>query len=376
MAIAALAHSIDGAIVVPRTKPLDSYSPLEHEQRISRFVAAVNAAGSEQQSRELFRLGFSRFASELRMYPPAGQSPSNVYEVISSESRTVASVCLPLAIALTMHWYPLCALQCASLTPFSLARIHRALLLRRVRANNLVIANAGSERAAGAQEPIVATLVREGVHLRGTYGYMSLASVADVVLMKARLQGDGRELLCVADLRSPTVRTGSWQFSGSMRLSDTASVTFEDHLVPHGRYLILPQSDAVQCLSEYQRSWFHLLIGDVYMARVERLYLEHGIEVTSQDRVERNEIAHLRAYCLCLLDDFAAQRDAARLLLATSTLKLRISRLARSASVLMSQIAVHKGDAALRSHAAELEFIQRQPTADHKIIESLHQRCP
>ena len=369
MAIAAPAHSFHGAI--QPAKPRDADPPLQLEQRIANFVAAIAAAGSELQSRELFRLGFPGLASHLRMYPPAGRSPSNVLEAISSEARRVASVCLPLAIALSMHWYPLCALQCASLKPFSLARIHRALLLRRVRANRLIIANAGSERAAGAQEPLIATRVGDGFLLRGTYQYMSLASVADVVLMKARLEEDGRELLCVADLQSPTAQAGAWRFSGPMRLSDTASVTLDDHLVPHGHYLILPQSDVVQCLSAYQRSWFHLLIGAVYMARVERLHIEHRIEVTSQERVERNEIAHLRAYCLCLLDDFAAQRDAGRLLLATSTLKLRISRLTQSTVAVLNQIASQKGDVALRSDAAELEFIQRQPTADHKIIASL-----
>ena len=371
MGIAAPAHSFDGSIAFQRTKPRDAGPPRQLEQRISNFVATISAAESEQRSRELFRLGLPGLTSQLRMYPPAGQRPSIVFEAISKEARRVASVCLPLAIAMSMHWYPLCALQCASLTPFSLARIHRALLLRRVRANNLIIANAGSDRAVGTQEPVVASRVREGFYLRGTYEYMSLESVADVVLMKARVQEDGCELLCMAGLRNPTARIGVGRFSGSMRLSDTASVSFEDHLVPHGRYLILPLSGAVQCLSEYQRSWFHLLIGDVYLARVERLCLEHRIEVTSQDRVERNEIAHLRAYCLCLLDDFAPQRDAARLLLATSTLKLRMSRLARLASEVLGQVAIQSGDAALRSDAAELQFIQRQPTADHKIIESL-----
>ena len=371
MGIAAPAHSFDGSIAFQRTKLRDAAPPLQLEHRISNFVATISAVESEQRSRELFRLGLPGLTSQLRMYPPAGQRPSIVFEAISKEARRVASVCLPLAIALSMHWYPLCALQCASLTPFSLARIYRALLLRRVRANNLTIANAGSDRAAGIQAPVVASRVREGFRLRGTYEYMSLASVAEVVLMKARVQENGRELLCMADLRKPTAQTGAWRFSGSMRLSDTASVIFEDHLVPHGRYLVLPNSDAVQCLSEYQRSWFHLLIGEVYMSRVERLYLEHSVEGTLQDRVERNEIAHLRAYCLCLLDDFAPQRDAARLLLATSTLKLRISRRARLASEVLGQVAIQSGDAALRSDAAELQFIQRQPTSDHKIIESL-----
>jgi hypothetical protein len=371
MTIAAPAHSFLESIPFERRTRRDADGPLHLEQRISSFVTAINAAGSEQQSRELFRLGFSGLSSYLQMYPAAGASPSNVFEALSSDARRVASVCLPLAIALTMHWYPLCALQCASLPPFSLARIHRSLLLRRVRGENLIIANAGSDRAHGTQEPVLASRVREGFRLRGVYEYMSLASVADIVLMKVRLQEDGRELLCVANLQSPTAQTGPWRFGGSMRLSDTASVTFEDHLVPHGRYVVLPRSDAVQCLSEYQRSWFHLFIGDLYLARMERLYLDHRIELTSEDRVERNEVAHLRAYCLCLLDTFAAERDAARLLLATGTLKLRISRLARSASTLMNEIAVHKGDAALRSHAAELDFIQRQPTADHKIIASL-----
>lgn len=355
------------ALQISSTRTRGSAAGLEH--RVSDFVARVSAQGCEQQARMQFRNEFRVLASHLRLYPPVGARPSEVFEVLAGQARRVASVSLPLAIALSMHWYPLCALKCAPLPLFSRARVQRAWLLQQVKAQGLIIANAGSDRAVGDQEPVIARRVSEGFRLRGTYEYMSLASVADRVLMKARLQDEGRELLCVARLRDPSVRVGAWRFPGSMRLSDTASVSFEDHLVPSRYCVVPPRPSAVQCLSNYQRSWFHLFIADAYVARVERLHLARGIPLAAQQRVERNEVAHLRAYCLSLLDDLRVHPD--RLLLATSTLKLRSSCFAQSASTVFERIGLEQGDGPLQAHAKELLFIARQPTADQKIVEML-----
>ena len=58
---------------------------------------------------------------------------------------------LPLGIAVAMHLYPLCVLQCIPLPLLSFARFQRAMLLRTIRNRSLILANAGSERTREVQ---------------------------------------------------------------------------------------------------------------------------------------------------------------------------------------------------------------------------------
>ena len=121
---------------------------------------------------------------------------------------------------------------------------------------------------------------------------MSLASVADVVFFKARLADSHETVLCAADLRADTVRIGGWRF-GSMRLSDTSSVTFTRHRVPHGRYVLVADDDVLRCTSDYQRCWFHLFVADVYLARLERLHQVHGLRRSGEQIMSLNERSQL-----------------------------------------------------------------------------------
>ena len=141
---------------------------------------------------------------------------------------------------IVMHLYPLCALRCVPLPWWSAANLRRALLLRAIDRRSLILANAGSERAAGAHAPVTLTRTRDGVRVDGTYEYMSLAHVADVVMFSAPLAGSPAPMFCAADLSGESVRIGTSRFGGSMRLSDTCSVTFDNHRVPTHRCTEIP----------------------------------------------------------------------------------------------------------------------------------------
>ena len=114
----------------------------------------------------------------------------------------LAERCLPLATAIAMHLYPLCALQCVPVPLLSIARIQRALLLNTIRNRSLILANAGSERARGTESPLIAARDASGLTIEGTCEYMSLSSVADVVLFKAHFADSLETALCAADLRA------------------------------------------------------------------------------------------------------------------------------------------------------------------------------
>jgi hypothetical protein len=247
------------------------------------------------------------------------------------------------------------------------------MLLRTIRSRSLILANAGGERTRGGGQSLVARAEAGGIRIDGTYAYMSLATVADVVFCTARLAGGNDAILCAADLRAESVRIGSWQFSGTMRLSDTAPVTFDGHRVPHGRYVVIPDDDVLRCAFDYQRCWFHLFVAEVYLARLERLHQSWGLSRSAEQTMSLNELAQLRGYALRLLDDFSGGPDIEPLKKTTSAMKLRVSLMAQAtmASLREREQAAPADVQRLRADAAELAFIRSQPTSDEAILRSL-----
>jgi hypothetical protein len=329
---------------------------------IAELVAAAGRTPDDAAWREAFRGGFERLRTNLPLHP-VGSAASATFEAAAATARALAAECLPLGVAIVMHLYPLCALRCVSLPWWSAASLRRSRLLHGVDSRSLILANAGSERAAGAHEPVTLSRTRDGVRVDGTYDYVSLAHVADIVLFSAPLAASGCTMFCAADLRGKSVRIGGGKFGGSMRLSDTCSVTFENHHVPADRCIEIPSESALQCVAQYQRSWFHLLLGESYLARVERLNQEWDLPRSIEQLASLNELAQLREYSLLLLDEAASPRAVDSLSRVTAAMKLRISWLAHStANALRSRDATSAG---------ELDYIRRQPTSDDRILRSI-----
>lgn len=343
------------------------------DQLVTALIERVNRAGDGPGAREAYREGFTRLRSQLAMYPVSGRCASVVFESAATTARNLAAGCLPLGIAVAMHLYPLCVLQCIPLPLLSFARFQRAMLLRAIRNRSLILANAGGERTRGAHHSLVARQDAEGIRIDGTFEYMSLATVADVVLFKARLADDSSSILCAADLRADSVHIGGWRFSGSMRLSDTSSVTFAGHRVPHGRYVLVADDEALRCTSDYQRCWFHLFLAETYLARLERLHRIWGLPRSAEQLMSLNELSQLREYALRLLDDFSSGSDVQPLKKTTSAMKLRVSLMAQATmSALRGREDLTPADAQqLRADASELSYIKSQPTADEIILRSI-----
>lgn len=346
---------------------------IDEDQLGTMFPERMNGLGEEPAARKAYREAFNRLRSQLVMYPVSGPCASAVFESAAKTVRILAAQCLPVAMAIAMHLYPLCALQCIPLPLLSSVRFKRAMLLRTIRNRALILANAGSERAQGAYQPLVATRATEGIRIDGTCEYMSLASVADIVLFKAQLADADCAVLCAADLRADSVRIGKWKFSGSMRLSDTSSVTFIGHRVPGGRYLRVPNDADLQWVSDYQRCWFHLFLAEMHLARLERLHSAWQLPRTAEHVVNLNEASRLREHSLHLLDNFCGGPGIELLARITGALKLRVSLMAQSTvSVLRSRNNPTAEEAQrLAADTAELCYIKSQPTADEKILRSL-----
>jgi hypothetical protein len=343
------------------------------DELVGELIERVSRAADETAAREAYRQGFRRLSSQLDLYPVSGRPASVTFESAAKAARHLAASCLPLGLAVAMHLYPFCVLQCMPLPLLSLARFRRAGLLRTVRKRSLILANAGSDRSRGPHDCLIARQDARGIRVDGTFEYMSLATVADLVFFKARLADSQSTVLCAADLRTDSVRIGSWRFPGSMRLSDTSSVTFDGHLVPHGRYLLVADDDVLRCTSDYQRCWFHLFLSDIYLARLERLHHVRGLPPSSEQVISLNELSRLREYALRLLDEFSPGSDIQPLKDTTSAMKLRVSLMAQSMmAALRHLVELTPTDAEqLRAEASELSYIKSQPTADEIILRSI-----
>ncbi len=343
------------------------------DRLVTEFIERMNGVGDGPPAREAYREGFKRLRSQLDMHPVSGRHASVIFESAAQTARRLAASCLPLGIAVAMHLYPLCVLQCMPLPLLSFARFQRAMLLRTIRNRSLILANAGGERTRGGDHCPVARTDADGIRIDGTFGYMSLATVADVVVFKARLVNSTCTVLCAADLRVDSVRIGGWRFSGSMRLSDTSSVTFARHRVPYDRYVLVADDEALRCSSDYQRCWFHLFVADMYLARLERLHQVWGLPRSAEQIMSLNELSQLRQYALRLLDDFSSGSDIQPLKKTTSAMKLRVSLMAQSTMTsLRGREDQEPADAQqLRADASELCYIKSQPTADEIILRSI-----
>jgi len=276
---------------------------------VAEIASRVRDAADERAARHAYRRSFDQLRRQLALYP-VGSRPSEVFEQAAQTVRSLGATCLPLAIAVAMHLYPFCVLECVPIPLVSAARLKRALLLRTIRNRSLILANTGSERSNGNSTSLVARKAADGVRIDGRCEYLSLSSVADIVLFKAQLADSNHAVLCAADLRASSVRIGPWKFSGEMELSDTSPVTFVDHRVPNGHYLIVPDDAGLGCISDYQRAWFHLFIAEIYLARIDHLRGTWGLP---EDVTGRGELARLRQQSLQLLDDFRTGMDVEQL---------------------------------------------------------------
>ncbi len=331
-------------------------------EAVAALVANVSRAPDEIARREAFAQGFAALRDTLDLHP-RGSKPSVTFEAAARTARIVAADCLPLGLALVMHLYPLCTLRCVPLPWMSRAHARRSRLLRDIDRRGLIVANAGSERGSGAHAPVMLTRTSWGLRVDGTYDYVSLANVADLVLFNAPLAAADTTMFCVASLRAGSTHIGDPKFAGSMRLSDTCPVHFDAHLVPSGRHLEVPNHAALSCMAQYQRSWFQLLLGEAYLSRVLRVRETWNISPSMEDIASLNELALMKDYALRLLDESVSPAVIENLGRVTNAMKLRVSWQAQATAA-----AVRERD---EIAAKELGYLRMQPTSDERIVRSL-----
>jgi hypothetical protein len=116
-------------------------------------------------------------------------------------------------------------------------------------------------------------------------------------------------------------------------------------------------------MAQYQRSWFQLLLGEAYLARIEHLRRQWNLPRTVAQMADLNELACLREYALRLLDQAASPGAMQSLARVTAAMKLRISWHAQSTAAELRDID--------EKSALELGYFRRQPTSDERILRSI-----
>lgn len=176
---------------------------------------------------------------------------------------------LPVALAVVMHMYVLGAFATFPLPRLDKFAFVRRGLLKRVAAERLIIANTGGASLHLDQRKRVLTPAADGYRLTGRGGMMSLAGIAQYVLVEAAFEDEAQTALCIVDLSAEGIRLGAPATFGTMQESRTATIEFENCLVPTDRVFRSTQKGDADTLRTFQRAWFQGLAPAAYLGALQ-----------------------------------------------------------------------------------------------------------
>jgi alkylation response protein AidB-like acyl-CoA dehydrogenase len=331
-------------------------------EQLQELESAVALATGEHAKRHAFRGGFQRLRGTLDLHP-AGRTAATTFDAAASTTARVAEASLPLGIALVMHLYPLCVLRWVPLPWWTRGGHRRNRLLALIDEEELILANAGGERAGDGICTVTVSREPDGVRANGTFDYVSLASVADLVLFSAPATTGDHVVFCAAEMRRNAVSIGESRFDGRMWLSDTHSVSFEDHFVATSSSIEVPTPGPLSTMAQYQRSWCQLLLGECYLARAQRLEAQWALPGNTSRKAALNELRMMKLYARHLLDTASSASAIEELAKVSAAIKLKVSWLAQETAAALKPLDPDS--------AKELGFLRLQPTADDRILQSL-----
>ncbi|MEK6152416.1 acyl-CoA dehydrogenase family protein [Flavobacteriaceae bacterium 3-367] len=180
----------------------------------------------------------------------------------------MGQISIPVAVALSMHYYMLAALAAYPLSKKSTSYWKREMLLAKIKKERLLIANTGSVRTfkdTAENSGILARKEKGYYTIQGKAPFMSLAGVADYVVFAAELPS-GEKAVFFVPLDNDQIEFEHTAFGDSMQGSFTKAVKFKNLRVGHANVLSLPDSQASNCeILVYQRAWFQALIPAPYL---------------------------------------------------------------------------------------------------------------
>ena len=195
-----------------------------------------------------------------------GAMHNQCFEVLEE----LGQLSIPVALALSMHYYVLAAIASYPLAKTSKSFWKRELLLNKIKKEQALIANTGSVRTYGdpsVNHKIWATKATNGYLVNGKAPFMSLSEIADYLVFTATLD-QGQQAVFFAPYNKDQIEFGEAIFGKAMLGSFTKSLTFHKLEVAHTSVIGLQEGAKGNAENEalvYQRAWFQSLAAAPYL---------------------------------------------------------------------------------------------------------------
>ncbi len=200
-----------------------------------------------------------------------------VYQECFRVLHKIGEISIPVSVALSMHYYVLASMASFPFSKTSKQYWVREMLLKRIKNEQLLIANTGSVRTfknVSGNKSIVAQKERDIYVINGEAPFMSLSGVADYMVFTASLL-QGENAVFFVPLDTHKIKYSDTAFGDAMQGSFTKSVRFENLNVPIDNVIKLDSSQEERCeLLIYQRSWFQALMPGTYLGAAFRTIME------------------------------------------------------------------------------------------------------
>ncbi|WP_109433941.1 hypothetical protein [Aquimarina sp. AU119] len=191
-----------------------------------------------------------------------------IYQECFDTLHSIGEISIPVAVALSMHYYVLASL---SSYPFSIQSMEywkREMLLKKIRKEKLLIANTGSIRTfkdTSINENIITQIEKDNYIVNGEAPFMSLSEVADYIVFTAELSKEDKLVFFVSS-NTNGITFHDAPFGDEMLGSFTKSVRFDNLNVNSNNVIKLNSAKEEKYeLLIYQRSWFQGLISAPYL---------------------------------------------------------------------------------------------------------------
>ncbi len=237
-------------------------------------------------------------------FPDNIKKPHDIFNCATNSLKYAVDYSLPVAVSLVMHFYPLCTLHHIRwpLTP-SIEYV-RKKLIKRLKNENSIIANAGGERTHTEKASLEFERLGDNtIKVWGSCDFMSLAGIADYVLIEPT--NETESCLCVLPTSTLGFTIDEFLFHDNMRKSNTAKIILHDCIVDnHNFEIISQQSEYRETVYTAQRLWFHLLLSWCYLQGLKNLKIifkkaMHRIN-KSQSGIMLNANIEYSDYCIKL----------------------------------------------------------------------------
>ena len=202
-------------------------SPLLKKQELDLAIDALKKAVVHKDYHDFYQ-GLKK--TELLILPCIENDPKTLHQKLFHLLTEVSKVSIPVAVALSMHFYVL-----ASIATFPLSKLDsrfwvRKVILNLIKNNRYLIANTGSVRNYDNTENryLNHILKENGQYLVNFQApFMSLSEVADFGVFTADIEQEGKGLFIV-DLSKQGISYQDAVFGDEMEGSLTKSVKFEN----------------------------------------------------------------------------------------------------------------------------------------------------